>query len=123
MTLLIAGCDEHFASQGTGAGTGTGTGTGTGAGAGTGTGTGAGAGAGADADAGTDADAGADASSGGRACGAGRSLVVHFYDLGQALSALVDLPDGRHVLVDTGERPHRPADCATCAPDEPFSAS
>ena len=35
-------------------------------------------------------------------------MTVHFYDVGQALSALVDLPDGRHVLVDTGDSPHRP---------------
>jgi competence protein ComEC len=32
---------------------------------------------------------------------------VHFYDMGQALSALVELPDGRHILVDTGDNPRR----------------
>lgn len=37
------------------------------------------------------------------ACGSGRALVVHFYDVGQGLAVLVDLPDGRHILVDTGE--------------------
>jgi competence protein ComEC len=41
-------------------------------------------------------------------CGGGRRLTVHFYDVGQALAALVDLPDGRHVLVDTGDSPRRP---------------
>lgn len=30
-----------------------------------------------------------------------------FYDVGQALSALVELPDGRRILVDTGEQPTR----------------
>jgi competence protein ComEC len=40
-------------------------------------------------------------------CGAGRHLRVHFYDVGQALAALVDLPDGRHVLVDSGGAPRR----------------
>lgn len=53
-----------------------------------------------------------------RACGGGRSLVVHFYDVGQALSVLVDLPDGRHVLVDTGEHVRRPPGCASCSPQE-----
>ncbi|HEY4118909.1 MAG TPA: MBL fold metallo-hydrolase [Byssovorax sp.] len=32
---------------------------------------------------------------------------MHFYDVGQALAVLVDLPDGRHVLVDAGNPPHR----------------
>lgn len=32
---------------------------------------------------------------------------VHFYDAGQALTALVVLPDGRCVLVDAGENPKR----------------
>ena len=40
-------------------------------------------------------------------CGGGRRLTVHFYDVGEALSALVALPDGRHVLVDTGDGAHR----------------
>jgi competence protein ComEC len=47
------------------------------------------------------------------ACGGGR-LTVHFYDVGQGLAALVDLPDGRHVLVDAGESPRR-AGCEGCA--------
>jgi beta-lactamase superfamily II metal-dependent hydrolase len=60
-------------------------------------------------------DASLDAS---RSCGAGRALVVHFYDVGQGLAALVDLPDGRHLLVDTGERARRPSGCASCPPRE-----
>jgi competence protein ComEC len=43
-----------------------------------------------------------------RACGGGRKMTVHFYDVGQALAALVELPDGRHVLVDAGDRAARP---------------
>jgi competence protein ComEC len=39
-------------------------------------------------------------------------MTVHFYDVGQALAALVDLPDGRHVLVDTGDGPRR-SGCGT----------
>jgi hypothetical protein len=41
-------------------------------------------------------------------------MTVHFYDVGQALAVLVDLPDGRHVLVDAGDNPHR-AECDDCA--------
>ena len=41
-------------------------------------------------------------------------MSVHFYDVGQALAALVDLPDGRHVLVDAGDNPHR-TECDDCA--------
>ena len=44
-------------------------------------------------------------------CG-GRPLSVKFYDAGQALSALVTLPDGRRVLVDTGQQPSFPG-CGT----------
>jgi hypothetical protein len=40
------------------------------------------------------------------ACGGGRKLVVHFYDVDQALSVLVDLPAGRHILVDTEREPY-----------------
>jgi competence protein ComEC len=40
-------------------------------------------------------------------------MTVHFYDAGQALAALVTLPDGRHVLIDAGESPTRPA-CKPC---------
>jgi competence protein ComEC len=32
---------------------------------------------------------------------------VHFYDVGQGLAVLVDLPDGRHLLVDAGNREAR----------------
>jgi len=48
-------------------------------------------------------------------CGGGRRLRVHFYDVGQALAALVDLPDGRRVLVDTGDSPRRPGCGEPCA--------
>jgi competence protein ComEC len=41
-------------------------------------------------------------------------MTVHFYDVGQALAVLVDLPDGRHVLVDAGDDPRRPG-CGRCA--------
>ncbi len=34
-------------------------------------------------------------------------LTAHFYDVGQGLAVLVDLPGGQHVLVDTGDGPHR----------------
>jgi len=36
-------------------------------------------------------------------------MTVHVYDVGQASAALVDLPDGRHVLVDAGDDPDRHA--------------
>lgn len=49
-------------------------------------------------------------------CGdGGQRLRVHFYDVGQALAALVDLPDGRHVLVDTGDSPVRSGCGDVCA--------
>ena len=38
--------------------------------------------------------------------GPGR-LTVRFYDVGQGLAALVDLPGGEHILVDAGDRPGR----------------
>lgn len=47
------------------------------------------------------------------ACSDGKPLKVTFYDAGQALAALVDLPDGRRVLVDAGEHPKRPG-CSPC---------
>jgi competence protein ComEC len=47
-------------------------------------------------------------------CGGGRRMTVHFYDVRQGLAALVDLPDGRHVLVDTGDGPRR-AGCGDCS--------
>ncbi|MEM7151338.1 MAG: MBL fold metallo-hydrolase [Myxococcota bacterium] len=40
-------------------------------------------------------------------CG-GAPLTVTFYDAGQALAALVTLPDGTTILVDAGESPRRP---------------
>jgi competence protein ComEC len=42
-------------------------------------------------------------------------MTVRFYDVGQALAVLVELPDGRHVLVDTGDEPHRPGCGDACA--------
>jgi competence protein ComEC len=45
-------------------------------------------------------------------CGAKIPMRVRFYDVGQALATLVTLPDGRHILVDAGERPAR-AGCGT----------
>jgi beta-lactamase superfamily II metal-dependent hydrolase len=44
------------------------------------------------------------------------TLRVHFYDVSQGLAALVDLPGGRRILVDTGDSPARErcgTDCAT----------
>ena len=55
-------------------------------------------------------------------CGAGHHLTVHFYDVGQALAALVDLPDGRHILVDTGDSPKRPG-CGASLAHRPTSIS
>lgn len=46
-------------------------------------------------------------------CRAGEPLTVRFYDAGQALAALVELPDGRRILVDAGESPKR-AGCKAC---------
>lgn len=40
-------------------------------------------------------------------CAEGRPMTAHFYDVGQGLAVLVELPDGRHVMVDTGDEPHR----------------
>ncbi len=42
-------------------------------------------------------------------------MTLHFYDVGQALSVLVDLPDGRHVLVDAADEPHREGCADVCA--------
>jgi competence protein ComEC len=44
----------------------------------------------------------------------GKPLTVHFYDVAQGLAALVDLPDGRHVLVDTGDQATRAFCGAPC---------
>jgi len=49
------------------------------------------------------------------ACGDGRVMTVRFYDVGQALAVLVELPDGRHVLVDTGNEARRSGCGETCA--------
>jgi competence protein ComEC len=42
-------------------------------------------------------------------------MTLHFYDVGQGLAVLVDLPDGRHVLVDTADSPHRDGCGDVCA--------
>ncbi len=39
--------------------------------------------------------------------GASSQMTVHFFDVGQALAALVELPDGKLVMVDTGDDPAR----------------
>ena len=41
-------------------------------------------------------------------CDGRHVMNVHFYDVGQGLAVLVNLPDGRHVLVDAGDNPKRP---------------
>ncbi len=46
-------------------------------------------------------------------CG-GQPLRVAFFNAGQALSALVTLPDGKHILVDAGESATRPGCGAPC---------
>jgi len=48
-------------------------------------------------------------------CDGSRRMTLHFYDVGQGLAALVDLPDGRHVLVDTGDSAHRSGCGDPCA--------
>jgi competence protein ComEC len=58
------------------------------------------------------------ASDSGAACGAGNVLRAHFYDVGQGLAALVDLPDGHHVLVDTGDSAGRRGCGDACASSE-----
>ena len=47
-------------------------------------------------------------------CDAGKPMTIRFYDAGQGLAALVELPDGRRVLVDAGESPTR-VGCAACS--------
>jgi beta-lactamase superfamily II metal-dependent hydrolase len=42
-------------------------------------------------------------------------MTVHFYDVGQGLAALVDLPGGGHVLVDAGDQPRRPGCGEACS--------
>jgi competence protein ComEC len=46
----------------------------------------------------------------GRVSGDDVRMTIRFYDVGEGLAALVELPDKRHILVDTGDSPHR-ADC------------
>ena len=41
-------------------------------------------------------------------------MTVRFYDVGQALAVLVELPDGRRVLIDAGEQPKRAGCGAPC---------
>jgi len=43
------------------------------------------------------------------------TLRVHFYDVSQGLAALVDLPGGSHLLVDTGDAPRREGCGADCS--------
>jgi competence protein ComEC len=51
----------------------------------------------------------------GAMCVKGPPLTVHFYDAGQALSALITLPDGRRWLVDAGESATRSGCGPACA--------
>lgn len=48
-------------------------------------------------------------------CGDGSPMKVHFYDVGQGLAALVELPTGQLVLVDAGESPTRAGCGKVCA--------
>lgn len=43
------------------------------------------------------------------------TMTVRFYDVGQALAVLVELPDGRHVLVDAGDDARRSGCGQACA--------
>lgn len=49
-------------------------------------------------------------------CGSDQKMRVHFFDVAQALSALVELPDGQTVLVDLGDAPNRPGCGRVCGP-------
>jgi competence protein ComEC len=40
-------------------------------------------------------------------------MTAHFYDVGEGLAALIDLPDGRRILVDAGDSPRRRG-CDVC---------
>jgi competence protein ComEC len=42
-------------------------------------------------------------------------MTLHFYDVGQALAVLVELPDGRRVLVDAGDEAQREGCGPACA--------
>ncbi|MGH7293446.1 MAG: ComEC/Rec2 family competence protein [Polyangiaceae bacterium] len=48
-------------------------------------------------------------------CDDGRTMSLRFYDVGQGLAALVELPDGRHLLVDAGDDPRRRGCGEACA--------
>lgn len=48
-------------------------------------------------------------------CADKKPLTVHFFDVAQALAALVELPDGQTVLVDLGDSPSRPQCGPRCA--------
>jgi competence protein ComEC len=48
-------------------------------------------------------------------CSAHKPMRVRVYAVEQALAALVELPDGRHILVDTGAPADAPGCGATCA--------
>jgi competence protein ComEC len=47
-------------------------------------------------------------------CDAGAKMRVRFYDVAQALAVLVELPDGRRVLVDTGDGAKRSGCGSVC---------
>jgi competence protein ComEC len=47
-------------------------------------------------------------------CAEGHTMTVRFYDVGQGLAVLLELPDGRNVLVDAGDGPHRSGCGAEC---------
>jgi competence protein ComEC len=48
-------------------------------------------------------------------CGDGAAMRVHFYDVGQALAVLVELPTGELVMFDAGESPTRAGCGKVCA--------
>lgn len=48
-------------------------------------------------------------------CGDGSRMRVHFYDVGQGLAVLVELPTGQLVLVDAGESASRPGCGDACS--------
>ena len=52
---------------------------------------------------------------GARACDGKGVLRVHFYDVAQGLAVLLDLPDGRRLLVDAGDSPKRSGCDDLCA--------
>lgn len=48
-------------------------------------------------------------------CAGAQLLRAHFYDVGQGLAVLLDLPDGHHVMVDTGDSATRSGCGDVCA--------